>query len=70
MTINRITKSPTPTEIINKVNELVEGINSSSVDIDAKTVSGKSASNTNNNLAVWGSDGKLMFPNGTQFWIE
>lgn len=34
------------------------------------TVGGKKADNTNDNLTVWPSDGKLTFPNGTQFWIK
>lgn len=68
MTINKITKSPTPVELLHKVNELVEGVNKPISNVD--TVGGKHANNTNNNLVVWGTDGKLNFPNGTQFWIE
>ena len=75
MPINKIIKSPTPIELVNKVNEMVgaanaleETINGAN-GIDAKTLGGKFANNTNNNLVVWGIDGKLNFPNGTQFWI-
>lgn len=34
------------------------------------TVGGKKADNTNGNLTVWPSDGKLTFPDGTQLWIQ